>query len=703
MRRFSSSWHTLRTKLGISSRRRRSHRRKAERRHRTSRIETLEVRSMLTADLYTVTTLDDVVDANDGLVSLREALDLAATDGSTTDNDSIVFDRALWDSGSGTIQLADQSGDGVADQLNIDSDVTVSAPTHAITVSGGDVTRVFSIGAGSTVTIVGLVIADGYTTTDGGGVKNAGSLTLRDARVMNNDAEQDGGGVYTPYGTSLEVVGTTFSGNTADRGAGLYVAATGSDKVSIESSTFTDNTAIAIQSVHNGRGGGVYIYGAPSEPIEILNTTFSGNFGVKGGGLFAEGSPPIVMVNSTITQNDTSPLGLASSNKVSGGGTHIQGNTALTLHNTIVAENTSTAGYRTNRYGTFDNTSSHNVVQKNEGGTSTGGLVDGVLGNQILEWSDEVGLAPLADNGGLTQTHEVLPSSEALVGKGSAAEAEAYGLAGDQRHGTAAMTDRAIAANEDPANLSVDVGAYQSATQMIEIAPHTTKINSDNTDGSQTTPWIATNEAGATVVAWQGDGPEGIGIYVQLLNPGTLDTSVSRRVNLSGSTIGGEISEVQVAVDEAGRHAVMWVERTETEDVLYLRRYAANGTVVDDLPVLVGEGVLDASVVTNNAGRVVVHLAGQRRRPVLPSLFERWRRLRCGSTTRGDWSGRRAKGTFHGGRPPVATSTCNIESATSCTSSTSPPLDRWTGRLRYLLRPPTPKSYNQISIPNHRR
>src|SRR5688572_22540351 len=85
MRSFPSGWSKVLAQLGF--RRRTSRKpRKGWRHGRTSRIEQLEVRQLLTGNEHTVTTLEDIV-LPDAYLSLREAIAAAAqTPGADTIN-----------------------------------------------------------------------------------------------------------------------------------------------------------------------------------------------------------------------------------------------------------------------------------------------------------------------------------------------------------------------------------------------------------------------------------------------------------------------------------------------------------------------------------------------------------------------------------------------------------------------------------------
>jgi hypothetical protein len=112
MKSFPICWNKTLAQLGF---RRKIKKSSAKRLYgRRPLFESLETREMLTANTYEVTTLDDVVD-NIGLVSLREALAQAASDGATNDNDIITFAPHL---SGGTLTLSSQ--------LLIDSNVTIN-------------------------------------------------------------------------------------------------------------------------------------------------------------------------------------------------------------------------------------------------------------------------------------------------------------------------------------------------------------------------------------------------------------------------------------------------------------------------------------------------------------------------------------------------------------------------------------------------
>ena len=124
---------------------------------------------------YTVTSLAD--DGSAG--TLRWATQQASTPGNLGTSSSpnlITFASGL----SGTITLTQ----GVL-ELSA-GDTTIQAPgASVLTVSGNSASGVFKVDAGVTAAINGLTITDGNAVT-GGGIDNAGTLTLTNSTVSGS-------------------------------------------------------------------------------------------------------------------------------------------------------------------------------------------------------------------------------------------------------------------------------------------------------------------------------------------------------------------------------------------------------------------------------------------------------------------------------------------------------------------------------------
>src|SRR5262249_30270056 len=82
------------------------------------------------------------------------------------------------------------------------------ARPDGLAVSGSDASRVFHDLAGETVTLTGVTDANGKAAT-GGGIDNAGSLTVRDSELSDNQAvvvlspDLGGGGILNEVGATL--------------------------------------------------------------------------------------------------------------------------------------------------------------------------------------------------------------------------------------------------------------------------------------------------------------------------------------------------------------------------------------------------------------------------------------------------------------------------------------------------------------------
>ncbi len=371
-------------------------------------FEPLESRHLLTATVVEVTTFDDVVDADDGLISLREAV-LAAnaspddyeiqlpagtyplTIRGTNENAALTGNLNILDNGSLTIVGASSSGTTIdATALYYDVDGSLAGSDS----SGG----IFEIRAAE-VHLQGVTMRGGAAGFDGGAIHNTGHLTLTDSGVVNNLAILGGG--ISNRGQMI-ISGTTISDNLSILfGAGGGVHNDG--EMTITRSTIARN-GFGIFSGQMDRGGGIYNTGE----LTVSDSTVSGNFAkTEGAGIYS--SEPIVIRHSTITGNRLWGA--------DGGGINAQ---QALLEHTIVAGNfgvASVGDVPTDISGTLDPASSYNLI----GDPATaGGLVNGVDGNIV---GDGLGgvldintvLDPtLADNGGPTLTHALVEKSPAI-------------------------------------------------------------------------------------------------------------------------------------------------------------------------------------------------------------------------------------------------------------------------------------------------
>ncbi|MGD1864494.1 MAG: CHAT domain-containing protein [Phormidesmis sp.] len=279
-----------------------------------------------------------------------------------------------------------------------------------------------------------------------------GSAVVRDSLFHANEAMIDGGGVQVSEG-SLTLANSQLLANQARFGAGLEVSAGGS--VTVTDTALTDNVASLL-------GGGAQV--DTGSTLEATRTTFEGNQSVSGGALFNLGTTELV--NTTISGNRASDVGGAirtnsaaatltvrnstvTNNQagVEGGGIAEAGSQLARLQNTIVAANTSTIADDVSGSFTDDG---NNLIGSSEGATGfTRSQFVGTATNPVNPQ-----LAPLADNGGPTKTHLLLPTSVA-VDAGSALNIPSV----DQRQGVRLVGS------------AVDIGAVElSADQLLAIS-----------------------------------------------------------------------------------------------------------------------------------------------------------------------------------------------------------------------------------------
>ena len=406
---------------------------------RSLRYEPLEDRRMLA--VVTVTTDQDVVDFNDGLTSLREAI--FATN-LVEGADEIQFD--FGHDGPATILLM-QGELAITDSLTITGSgaelLTIDASDGAdVTFATGDGFRVLHIDDGddnrhnnvviSGLTLTGADVAPTNLWGRGGAILNRENLTVTNSTISENSSDS-GGGIYHSVG-SLSLTSSMISGNSglagrAGSGGGI-VSVDGT--TNIYSSTIRDNLAVAggggisstrsllnivdstIQGNSANSGGGIR---NEAGLMNITSSTISTNLAnFRGGGIQTSRSSSTNITNSTITNN------LADF----AGGIDIE-LSWLTLENTIIAANT------VERFGPDFGTRFSSIVGNYSfigAGNSAISLVDGINGNQVGSINSPLDplLAPLADNGGPTLTHALLPSSPAINAGDLNAIAGVYGV-----------------------------------------------------------------------------------------------------------------------------------------------------------------------------------------------------------------------------------------------------------------------------------
>lgn len=232
-----------------------------------------------------------------GSGSLRDAITNSPT------NSDILFDPAFFNVAR-TITLG-------GTELVINKNLTISGPgANLLTITGNNVSRVFSIAAGFNVSLSGMTITGGngagtVASGSGGGIfNNAGTLTLANSTISGNTATF-GGGIRNFTGGTLIVINTTISGNTAnDNGLGTCGGIDSSGNLTVTNSTISGNRA----PNGNNNGGGIWSGGVSSTTANITNSTITNNS--AGGATSASG---VFRYNGTVTIRNSIVAGNANS------------------------------------------------------------------------------------------------------------------------------------------------------------------------------------------------------------------------------------------------------------------------------------------------------------------------------------------------------------------------------------------------------
>ncbi len=340
-----------------------------------------------------------------------------------------------------------------------------------------------------------------YSATTADDVNSVESVIIRNTAIFNNIAATSGGGVYLDADPST-------------------VEPTATNSTTITDSTINNNTAAV-------SGGGVYSVMNASGSVMITNTTISGNntngADAPGGGIYNlnKSGGSLAINSSTLTNNSSGGNGVGGGLYNLNDGVDGAGASGLTtLNNTILAGNVAGGG------------SDPDVATTSSAGGATsidarfsiigdigGATVNDLGGNQIGSFGALVDplLAPLANNGGPTLTHELLPGSPAIDAGDPAVTFDPSKF--DQRGAPfVRVVDGGTAAR-------TDIGAYEVQTLgfLVDTAV-------DENDGDFSVGDLSLREA----------------ILLANANPGA-DT-IGFDATLSGSTItltGGELSITQ--------------------------------------------------------------------------------------------------------------------------------------------------------------
>jgi fibronectin-binding autotransporter adhesin len=350
-----------------------------------------QVNALVALDLGLTPTISFAASLNGHTITLRNApVELKAGD------EIVTLDGAgqVTISGGGAISIfqidagaqADFTGLTFANAKGAHGGAINNAGTLTLTndtFTGSSATFGAGIYNSGTLSASSLTISNSSATSQGGGIYNSGTLTLTSSTISGSSAGA-GGGIYNSNHGMMTLSISTLSGNSAEDGGGVENFGT----MTISSCTLSSNTA------SNG-GAGINDGGL----LTVTDTTIAGNHANGGGGIYSFNGQ-LTVISSTISRNSASH---------GGGIFDSAGN--MTLENTIVALNTAVLSgpdILRNADG------SYNLI--GDGSGMTGNIGNGSNGNLVGTATTPINpiLAPLADNGGPTQTMALLHGSPAI-------------------------------------------------------------------------------------------------------------------------------------------------------------------------------------------------------------------------------------------------------------------------------------------------
>ena len=220
-----------------------------------------------------------------------------------------------------------------------------------------------AVGKKSDVTLDGVTVTGNKATYSkkgtGAGIEaQGGSLTVKDSTISNNEAQGNGGGIFSAEGNVLDVSGSTIQGNKADNGGGIHTGEARDVSKTPSKATITDTKILENEAIGSGEGGGVCVgtradatlkgctvannrsvstgggIAAKLSTVTLDDTTVENNQAVNGGGLFHLGIAvpgSLTLQNGSIIRNNT-----ASS---MGGGLFLWGNVGLKSDNSEISGN----------------------------------------------------------------------------------------------------------------------------------------------------------------------------------------------------------------------------------------------------------------------------------------------------------------------------------------------------------------------------
>lgn len=334
-----------------------SNKRPSNRNANDSKYLQLERRDLLTT--FVVDTTDDIV-ADDGLVSLREAITAANTNrpfsdvaAGDADGDRIVFATDVRDQNfalNAELEILDdlvirgyETPEGSDTQLTASQDRLFTINTNErvylrdISLNSGvaDQGGLIKVNEGGNAIFKSSVLADG-SAEQGGGIHATDSrLIFDESRIEGNEASDTGGGIWSRGGEVIFLQQSMLTENVANEGGGVFVSngtrfyaadttfqfnysldlgggaiwAGAETNVQIVDGLFESNGVVPettdIPAVDDLQGGAI---AAAGDSLRVVDSRFIFNIGGRGGAIYTTATNSTV-VESVFDQNQATARG----------------------------------------------------------------------------------------------------------------------------------------------------------------------------------------------------------------------------------------------------------------------------------------------------------------------------------------------------------------------------------------------------------
>ena len=408
----------------------------------------------------------------------------------------LVINKSLTITGPGAASLA-VSGDGKFRVFRVTPGVTVAisgltvrmgahtptpTPSPAVQGMGGGILNAGTLTLNDCAVTDNVAAPTNFQPADGlgGGIDNSGALTLTNCTVSNNRAAGSfgtvgasgfGGGINNRAGATLTVTNSTFTNNTAASGPGGLGpsgSASGgaihnSGTMTLTGSTFSGNTAVGQRSGQEmgGRAHGGSVNNsatATATACKFIDNKAQGGTGDTGG--FAEGGGVTNRQSATLTLDGCTlsgnlavgGSGRGSAGSASGGGVANRG--VVMLKNSTVGDNIARGSS-----GTTSSSWGYGGGVFNAGtATLTNSTISGNAAEAgahfFVNFAGTASGGGVLTEGGLTLTNCTVTRNEAAGGRGEKSNAEGGGVR-VRNSGTARPLNTIIAGNSVRGNSTV--------------------------------------------------------------------------------------------------------------------------------------------------------------------------------------------------------------------------------------------------------